>query len=106
MKLNEPRHPWSRLTAAARTVQEARDESAPYGFATRVAALAFAQERVVASLLERFAFRAVALSVLLALLSVALNYGDLTAPTTSVAAVEEFSLPTHDAVAIVLDLAD
>jgi hypothetical protein len=106
MKLNEPRHPWSRLTAAARTVQEAREDSAPFGFATRVAALACSQERVVTSLVERFALRAVAFSALIALLSVALNYGDLTAPSASVAAVDDFSLPTHDAVALVLDLAD
>jgi hypothetical protein len=106
MKLNEPRHPWSRLTAAARIIQEAREESAPYGFATRVAALACAQERVVTSLLERFALRAVAFSALIAVLSVAVNYGDLTAPPSSVVAMEEFSLPTHDAVAFVLDLAD
>src|SRR5262245_12210028 len=72
--INDPRHPWSRLTAAARTVRDERDESAPYGFATRIAALALSNERRVASLFERFALRAVGVATLLALFSVVLNY--------------------------------
>ena len=75
--LNDPRHPWSRLTAAARQVRDDRDSSAPYGFATRIAALALAQERRVASLFERFALRAVGVASLLALFSVVLNYQEL-----------------------------
>ena len=112
--INDPRHPWSRLTAAARDAREAsegRDVSAPYGFATRIAALAFAQERRVASLFERFAFRAVGVSALLALFSVVLNYQDLSLPVSSSVAVtspsEEVELvAVDDAVSIVLDFAD
>ena len=107
--LNDPRHPWARLTAAARHVRDDRDTSAPYGFATRVAALAFASERTMASLFERFAFRAVGVASLLALFSVVLNYPDLatTSRPPMSAAVEEVELvAVDDAVAIVLDFAD
>jgi hypothetical protein len=106
---NDPRHPWMRLTAAARQVRDDRDSSAPYGFATRVAALALAQERRVASLFERFALRAVGVASLLALFSVVLNYQALsTEPMNTVASVEEpeFIIAADDAVAVVLDFAD
>jgi hypothetical protein len=108
--INDPRHPWSRLTAAAREVRAERDESAPYGFATRIAALAFAHERRVSSLFERFALRAVGVATLLALFSVVLNYQALSTTTgTVVAQNEETDMtapPVDDAVALVLDLAD
>jgi hypothetical protein len=108
---NDPRHPWARLTAAAREVRDERDSGAPYGFATRVVALAFAQERRMSSLFERFAFRAVGVASLLALFSIVLNYPAL---TTSGAAspmvtsqVDEVELvAVDDAVSIVLDFAD
>jgi hypothetical protein len=109
---NDPRHPWSRLTAAARTVRHDRDSTAPYGFATRVAALALAQERRVASLFERFAFRAVSVASLLALFSIVLNYDALstttvTNPTAPTAVAEVADLvAVDDAVSIVLDFAD
>lgn len=97
---NDPRHPWARLTAAARAVPDNRDEASPYGFATRIAALAMAQERVVVSLFERFSLRALGVSCLLALCSVAINYHLISSP------IEE-ELPTGgDAVAVVFDLAD
>ncbi len=108
---NDPRHPWARLTAAAREVRDERDSSAPYGFATRVVALAFAQERRVSSLFERFAFRAVGVASLLALFSIVLNYPALTTSGTSspmvtpqVDLVELVAV--DDAVSIVLDFAD
>lgn len=106
-----PRDAWSRLTAAARTAPDDRDTAAPYGFATRVAALAFAQERRGGLLFERFAFRALGASALLALASVALNYQALapvvaaTPPAATVALADDFDvLPADDAVALVLDL--
>ena len=109
--LNDPRHPWSRLTAAARQVSDDRDSTAPYGFATRVVALAFAQEGRVASLFERFAFRAVGVASLLALFSIVLNYQALSTPGASSVVltpqIEEAELvAVDDAVAIVLDFAD
>lgn len=99
MNLNEPKHPWNRLTAAACTVADDRDVTAPYGFATRVVALALAQERKVASLFERFAVRALCAAFLLALLSVVVNYPALgTAPSAS-----EDELTEDDPVAVLLD---
>ena len=108
---NDPRNPWTRLTAAARDAREDLDASAPYGFATRVVALAFAQERRVSSLFERFAMRAVGVASLLALFSVALNYPTLsttvTATTAMATQVDEVDLvAVDDAVSIVLDFAD
>jgi hypothetical protein len=103
------RRAWARLTSAARQVSDDRDTSAPYGFATRVVALAYAQEEKVVSLLERFALRAVGLAALLAIGSVALNYPEITSSVMAnhVAAVEEIDVLTpDDAVAIVLDLGD
>jgi hypothetical protein len=106
---NDPRNPWARLTAAARQMRDDRDTSAPYGFATRVAALALAQERRVVSLFDRFALRAVGVASLLALFSIVLNYPALsTEPVTVAASVEEpeFIIAADDAVAVVLDFAD
>lgn len=112
--MNGPRDPWTRLVAGARQVQDDRDASAPYGFATRVAALAFAQESRMTSLMERFAYRALGLASLLAIFSVALNY-EVLSPSQAVsppvaASLDESevspALPADDAVAIVLDLAD
>jgi hypothetical protein len=93
---NDSRQAWSRLTSAARTVRDDRDVTAPYGFSTRVAALAFA-------------LRALGVSCLLALGSVALNYQELTTGLSGATGVqlEEFeSAPVSDAVAVVLDLTD
>jgi len=112
MKPQELRDPWSRLTAAVREVRDERDATAPYGFATRVAALAMAQEPRISSLFERFALRALGVASLLALGSVALNYNAISvpAPSPQVAArtTQDFVLPapTDDAVALVLDFAD
>ena len=78
MNSADPRHVWSRLTAASRQVVDGRDVAAPYGFATRLAALAMAQERKMVSLFERFALRAVGVACLLAVASVAVNYSAIT----------------------------
>jgi hypothetical protein len=106
------------LTAAARQVQDDREVSAPYGFATRVVALAYAQDRKPASLFDAFALRALGIAALLAVFSVAMNYNDIlssAAPSIEkagpavVASAEpgnEIYLPTTDAVAVVLDIAD
>lgn len=83
MNLNHPKHPWTRLVAAARNVKDDRDTAAPYGFATRMAALALAQEAAVPSLLDRFALRALSVAGLLALLSMAVNYSSLSRSTGS-----------------------
>lgn len=68
---------WSKLVGAARAMRDDRDVSAPYGFATRVAALAFAAERKVSlgALFDRFAWRALAIAGLLAGLSAVSSHG-------------------------------
>jgi hypothetical protein len=108
MNLNDPRHPWTRLTAAARQSPDDRDSSAPYGFATRIAALALAQERRVSAVFERFAFRAIAISCLLALGSVAVNYPAVRTLAASpvAAAADDETAGADDALAAILDLGD
>ena len=99
MSPNEPRHPWSRLVAAARRVESTRDDAAPYGFATRVAALALAQERSLASLFDRFALRALGVACLLAVASVAINYSAVNRPQTN---EEPVAAATDDPMTVLL----
>ena len=97
MNIDDPRHPWSRLTAAARRVSDESDAAAPYGFSTRLAALALANGRRASSLYERFALRAVGVAGLLAVLSVAANFRLLTEQAMAEPAEE------YDPVAVLLD---
>ncbi|MBI5382837.1 MAG: hypothetical protein HZA31_13140 [Opitutae bacterium] len=91
-------NPWDRLTAAARQLPDTRDTSAPYGFATRVAALAMTAPRPsLGIMMERFSFRALGVAVVLMLVSVAANYTALASAFT-----EETEL--RDPIAEVLDL--
>ncbi|HUR56828.1 MAG TPA: hypothetical protein VM029_03905 [Opitutaceae bacterium] len=105
--MNDPRHPWARLVAAARQASDERDASAPYGFATRVAALAVHPQRTMASLLERFSLRAVSVAGLLALASIAMNYQHIKPGSASDAVVADAPagnvLPADESLAIVLD---
>lgn len=67
---------WLRLVAAARRAPaDHRETAAPYGFSTRVAALAMAAsvERPLSALFERLSLRAVGVAGLLAAVSVAAN---------------------------------
>jgi hypothetical protein len=73
----DPRHPWQRLAGAARRHTDPRDPAAPYGFATRVAALALASERAGASLYARFSLRALGVACLLMILSLVSNYSSV-----------------------------
>ena len=99
MNPTDPRHPWSRLVAAARSAPDDRDPSAPFGFSTRVAALALsAPPRSSFSLVfERLSWRALGVACLLMLASVAANYSAITRPPE-----EEVTL--RDPVAEVLEL--
>ena len=65
---------WERLAAAARKSPGAADDSAPYGFSTRVAALAFEAGRPEPSAFGRLALRAALVACLLALVAVGVNY--------------------------------
>ena len=101
MKPSDPQHPWARLSAGARRAPaDARGSAAPYGFSTRLAALALAAERPVASLFERFSLRAVGVASLLALVSVAASYSTITAKTAD----EELALVGEDPVAVLLEV--
>jgi hypothetical protein len=100
--MNPSDQKWSRLVAAARSAQDTRDTAAPYGFATRVSALAFAQTHAV-SLLERFSLRALGLAGLLALVCVAANFSTVTSLFHDETAASGSG--TDDPVAEVLDLA-
>ena len=80
MNTNDPRDPWQRLVAAARPAHLAlleREASAPFGFATRIAARAFTAEQPIASLFERFSLRALGIACLLMLTSLVANYSAL-----------------------------
>jgi hypothetical protein len=72
--MNKYDQAWQKLVAAARRAPPARDESAPFGFSTRVAALAFGAERQSPSIFSRLSLRAAAVACLLAVAAVALNY--------------------------------
>ncbi len=76
MNSHDSRQIWPRLTALARRAPaETLDVSAPMGFATRVAALAFEEsERRVASLFELLAPRALWVAAALVIASVLVNY--------------------------------
>jgi hypothetical protein len=65
---------WQKLVAAARRAPASGDESAPFGFSTRVAALAFESRPSTTAAYGRLAFRAAAVAGLLAVASVALNF--------------------------------
>lgn len=102
MNLHDPRHPWSRLTAAARQASDDRDTSVPFGFATRVVAQSLAAPRRVVSLVDRFALRALGVAALVALVSAVVNYQSVGTPT--VVAYSPEPLPADESIAIVLDL--
>jgi hypothetical protein len=68
---------WQRLLEGARRAHPSGDESAPYGFSTRVAALAFEQVQP-APIFGRVALRAAGVACLLALVAVGLNYSAIT----------------------------
>jgi hypothetical protein len=65
---------WQKLVSAARRAPPAGDEAAPFGFSTRVAALAFESREASAWSFARFSLRAAAVAGLLAVAAVAANY--------------------------------
>jgi hypothetical protein len=88
----------ARLTAGARRAPRGTDAAAPFGFSTRVAALAFAAEGPMRSLLERFSLRAVGVASLLAVASVVVSYPVLTAHP-----VDDELIALEDPVAMLLE---
>lgn len=99
MKPSDHDQSWARLAAAARRSPRPADTAAPYGFSTRVAALAFAtSERPMRSLFERFSLKAVGVASLLAVASVLANYSALTVDS----AEDDYSVVGEDPVSLLL----
>ncbi len=69
---------WQRLVVAARQAPVAADDAAPYGFSTRVAALASIERPSLQSSLNHFAWRALGFSLMLMIVSIAANYSSVT----------------------------
>ena len=97
MNPHDPRHPWSRLVSAAQRFKDDRETTAPYGFSTRVAAVAFTREISVGSLFDRFALRAVGVASLLAVMSVVANYSSIANSFSG-----EDQIPVDDPVTVLL----
>ena len=72
--MNKYEQAWRKLAAAARGAPPAADEPAPFGFSTRVAALALGAERPAPSIFARLSLPAAAVACLLAVVAVAVNY--------------------------------
>ncbi len=77
MNSSQPTPPeWARIAAAARRAADERATGAPHGFAVRVVARAMGiAPPAAAALFARFSLRALGFAGLLAVASVALNYG-------------------------------
>lgn len=95
----KPENPsWEKLVALARRARDERPETAPYGFSTRVAALAMAGEgRLSASLFERWSWRALAIAGMFAAVSVAASY------TSGPSAADDEFISADRAVAALFD---
>jgi hypothetical protein len=91
---------WQSLVAAARQHRDDRDESAPYGFATRVAALAMTERVTVRSVFEKLSWRVLGVAAALAIVSVATNYRSFASGTGS----EEDVISNDSAVAALFDV--
>jgi hypothetical protein len=102
---------WNRLVDTARRAEDPREVAAPYGFATRVTALAFAGQRPTGLGFHHVALRAMGLSCLLAVAAVATNYtrvvhflaGSPSAPAATAGAVN--SATPDDPMTDLVDLA-
>lgn len=95
---------WQRLLAASHRAPSEPEASAPFGFATRVVALAFEKQRIRTSPLERLALRALGVSCLLAALGAVSSYTLLNQPTTNNTSVDAY-FTGDDPASIVLDTA-
>jgi hypothetical protein len=91
---------WKKLVAAARRAPAAADESAPFGFSTRVAAQAFSVQRDSSSSFARLSLRAAVVACLLAVVSVAVNYSAIAGAFEDESAVAA----NDDPVSVVVDL--
>lgn len=83
--MNRHDQAWQRLAAAARRAPEDRDDTAPFGFATRVAAVAFTGRSLPTTgmLLEKFALRGLLAACACSVAAAAFGYSVLTADPDS-----------------------
>jgi hypothetical protein len=88
------------LAAARRAPPREADEAAPFGFATRVAALAFGAPAPAPSIFGRLALRAAAVAALLAVAAVVANYTAIRGALEDTASTQA----TDDPVTEVVDL--
>jgi hypothetical protein len=96
--MNDFEKTWAKLVAAARQAPGAGPEAAPFGFSTRVAALAFTAERAGPSLFARLSWRAAAAACLLAVVAVAVNFSAITGAFDESATVAAGDDPVSDVV--------
>jgi hypothetical protein len=69
---------WQRLVVAAREAPYTGDEAAPFGFSTRIAALAMAAERpTMRAMVNRLSWRALGVALMLMIFSIAANYSSV-----------------------------
>ncbi len=93
--MNRQDQAWARLTAAARRAADDREVSAPYGFATRVAARAMSAPSLTGALLEKFALRGFVAAAACSVAAAAFGYSSLTSE-------QEFESTSGDLVVEVL----
>lgn len=100
MKPNKNHLAWQRLTEAARRAPASEESAAPYGFSTRVAAMAFESPAPmsVSALLDRFSLRALFAACALMVACLATSYS-----LTASSGTDELPLP-QDPVAEILEV--
>jgi hypothetical protein len=97
--MNKYDQAWQKLVAAARrAAPSGDDESAPFGFSTRVAAMAFGAESPPPSVFARLSLRAAAVACVLAVVSVAVNYRAITGAFENESAVATSDDPVAEVV--------
>ena len=89
---------WRKLTTAARQAPPRGDETAPYGFSSRVTARAFSGRKTGGSLIEQFALRALSVAGLAAALALVTHFS---VPASN-ASEDESLFTVEDPAAIVL----
>lgn len=74
--MNPHNQQWLRLVAAARSAPDSRDDTVPYGFATRVAALSLGAPAAMLprAVLEKFALRGLFAACALSIAAAAFGY--------------------------------
>jgi hypothetical protein len=97
--MNKQDQALQRLLAAARRAPVSGDEAAPFGFSTRVAALAFEQPQKSAPSFARVSLRVAAIACLFAVVAVGVNYKAITS-----AFDDESTTASDDPVADVVSL--